>query len=208
MKNQEFIELLNLYVDHEISTEQASLLEAEVMRNPERRKTYDQYCRMQKACRLLASSTSASAPDPEPVQVSFFPVPAWSRRLYAGGLVAAAACIVLTLALRHGPGEPTAAALRPAAVEPLGIAQSPPLQPAVNLKPVFAARPEALFADSERTPRLDWISQVRIAPVQSPQADDLVFADIPADLRLVNRPIQNPEGILAPVEMTAFQITK
>jgi len=207
MKNQEFIELLNLYVDHEISAEQASLLEAEVMRNPERRRTYDQYCRMQKACRLLASSTSAAAPDPEPVQVSFFPVRGWSRGLYAGGLVAAAACIVVTLALRHGPAEPPIAALHTAAVEPLGLAQ-PPLQPAVNLKPVFAARPEALFADSERTPRLDWISQVRIAPVQNPQAADLIFADIPADLRPVNRPIQNPEGILAPVEMTAFQITK
>ena len=36
MKDNEFIELLNLYLDHEISQEDAARLEAEVQRNPAR----------------------------------------------------------------------------------------------------------------------------------------------------------------------------
>ena len=208
MKNQEFIELLNLYIDHEISAEQASRLETEVMRDPGRRNTYEQYCRMQKACRLLAVTTDESAPTPNSA-ASFSPSRTWAGRLYAGGLVAAAACVAFAVVLRHGRNEAPVAEARSAAVEPLGLAQpAPALQPAVNLKPVFAARPDALFVETERTPRLDWISQVRFAPVQNPQAADLVFADIPADLKPVNRPIRISPGIQAPVETTAFQITK
>jgi hypothetical protein len=55
MKDSEFIELLNLYLDHEISADNAARLEAEVQGNPERRRVYRQYCRMQKACTLLAN---------------------------------------------------------------------------------------------------------------------------------------------------------
>ena len=50
MKDSEFLELLNLYLDHEITPADAARLEAEVRADPERRRTYLQYCRMQKAC--------------------------------------------------------------------------------------------------------------------------------------------------------------
>jgi len=209
MKHQEFIELLNLYVDHEINDEEAARLEAEVMHNPERRKTYEQYCRIQKACRLLAGSTAESGEVPEPETITFFPVRPWAGRLYAAGLVAAAACVVVTLALRHDPGAPAVATAPLAVVDSQGLAPAAPaLQSAVNLKPVLASRQEALFAESEAAPRLDWISQVRIAPVQRPQAADLVFADSPADLRPVTRPIPTTQALQGPVEMSAFQFTK
>lgn len=55
MKDSEFIELLNLYLDHEISAADAARLEAEVQSNPARRKVYGQYCRMQKACKLFVT---------------------------------------------------------------------------------------------------------------------------------------------------------
>jgi hypothetical protein len=55
MKESEFIELLNLYLDHEISVADAARLEAEVQANPSRRRIYQQYCRMQKACALAAA---------------------------------------------------------------------------------------------------------------------------------------------------------
>jgi len=55
MKEREFIELLNLYLDHEIGPADAARLEQEIQRNPERRRTYREYCRMQKACRMLAT---------------------------------------------------------------------------------------------------------------------------------------------------------
>src|SRR5205823_1698019 len=66
MKDSEFTQLLNLYLDHEISAADAARLEAEVMSNPARRRVYQDYCRMQKACKLLASefqSEAASADD-------------------------------------------------------------------------------------------------------------------------------------------------
>jgi anti-sigma factor RsiW len=50
MKESRYIELLNLYVDHRLTPEEAAELETEVQRNPARRKVYLQYCRIQKAC--------------------------------------------------------------------------------------------------------------------------------------------------------------
>ncbi|MBM3852970.1 MAG: zf-HC2 domain-containing protein [Verrucomicrobia bacterium] len=55
MKESEFLELLNLYLDHEISPADALRLEQEVMSNPSRRAVYRTYCRMHKACGLLAA---------------------------------------------------------------------------------------------------------------------------------------------------------
>lgn len=55
MKDSEFIALLNLYLDHEISAADAARLEAEVQANPARREIYAQYCRMQKACKVLSA---------------------------------------------------------------------------------------------------------------------------------------------------------
>ena len=61
MKDSEFIELLNLYLDHEISTDDAARLEAEVQKNPARRRVYREYCQMQKACKVLAEDFQSEA---------------------------------------------------------------------------------------------------------------------------------------------------
>jgi hypothetical protein len=55
MNDSEFIALLNLYLDHEIPAADAARLEAEVQANPERQRIYEEYCRMQKACKVLAA---------------------------------------------------------------------------------------------------------------------------------------------------------
>lgn len=60
MKDSEFIELLNLYLDHEISAADAAKLEAEVQNSTERRRVYRQYCRMQKACKLAGADFQTS----------------------------------------------------------------------------------------------------------------------------------------------------
>ena len=57
MNDKEFIELLNLYVDREITTEDAVRLEKVVATNARRREIYDQYCRIQKACSMLSEET-------------------------------------------------------------------------------------------------------------------------------------------------------
>ena len=93
MKDSEFIELLNLYLDHEISAADSARLEAEVQTNPARRKIYEQYCRMQKPCKVLASdfvSAVEAAAAPDNKKIVAFNVAAVeaaaSRRKRAGNL--------------------------------------------------------------------------------------------------------------------------
>ena len=49
MKESRFIELVNLYVDRQISTAETAELEAEIQVSPRHRKIYQQYCHMQRA---------------------------------------------------------------------------------------------------------------------------------------------------------------
>ena len=62
MKQSRFIELLNLYVDQQISPEEAAELESVVNADPVRRRTYAHYCRMQRACALLGQTERDAAP--------------------------------------------------------------------------------------------------------------------------------------------------
>ncbi len=64
MNDPRFIELLNLYVDHQLTPAEAVELENELARNPARRRTYADYCRMQKACVALLETQRAQAPLP------------------------------------------------------------------------------------------------------------------------------------------------
>jgi len=107
MKDSEFTELLNLYLDHEISAADAARLEAEVLSNPARRRIYQDYCRMQKACKLLAAEFQTGAVAGTPGRVADFDQQPAVRRhagwLYASGaLAAAAACVAIAfLAMSH-----------------------------------------------------------------------------------------------------------
>jgi anti-sigma factor RsiW len=100
MKDSEFIQLLNLYLDHEISAADAVRLEAEVQSNPARRRIYQDYCRMQKACKVLAADFKTE-PEiaTEKKVVAFNPAAARASRsasLYTlGGFAAAAACVAI-----------------------------------------------------------------------------------------------------------------
>lgn len=116
MKDSEFIELLNLYLDHEISAADAARLEAEIRGNLERRRVYLQYCKMQQACRAIAADfATADASDGIstekkviPFTPAFAATPARQRSRqfsYAIGAVAAAACIALVFVNRRAPAE-------------------------------------------------------------------------------------------------------
>ena len=59
MSEREFLDLLNLYLDREITLVDADRLEREIRSNALRRRTYLQYCQMQRAVRLLGSAKSA-----------------------------------------------------------------------------------------------------------------------------------------------------
>lgn len=103
MKDSEFIELLNLYLDREISAADAARLEAEVQSNPERRRLYREYCEMQKACQILAADFRTE-PAGDGKVIPFeqaASIRARARRhragnwYAAGAAVAAAACVAI-----------------------------------------------------------------------------------------------------------------
>lgn len=54
MTHDKFIELLNLYLDGDLSPNEAAGLEREIHGNVERRRIYRQYCQMQRACADLS----------------------------------------------------------------------------------------------------------------------------------------------------------
>jgi len=131
MKDSEFIELLNLYLDHEISADDSARLEAEIRGNLERRRVYLQYCKMQQACRVIAAdfatgeSEHETASEKKVVPFALDAVaPARRRRAQASlavGAFAAAACIALVFV---GTREPE---LTPAAEQAATMAASVPV---------------------------------------------------------------------------------
>ena len=119
MKESKFVELLNLYIDQEISPAEAELLEEEIQRDPARRRVYLQYCRMHRASTMLfesfrsenmpAGSQLAEAARAATDKVVAFPSLAprrSSRWIYAAGLVAAAACVAFVLVRRSAVDQP------------------------------------------------------------------------------------------------------
>jgi len=103
MNDKEFIELLNLYLDHEITAADAARLEGEVQSNPQRRQFYRQYCQMQKACKVLAADFRTEATPAGDKKVVAFEVAGSSRSrgVYIfGAVAAAAACVALVFVSR------------------------------------------------------------------------------------------------------------
>jgi hypothetical protein len=106
MKESKFIELLNVYIDHQISPENATLLEHEILRDPRRKEIYSQYCPMHRACTIAFNQSQPSgATLSPPVEAVEFRSGARARLgYYAAGLAAAAclAIVVVRTAVRPG----------------------------------------------------------------------------------------------------------
>ena len=182
MRDSEFIELLNLYLDHEISAADAARLEAEVQSNPSRRRVYQDYCRMQKGCKMLAQDF-ASEPAADRKIVAFEDretVQSGRRQLgyVAAGLFAAAACVAFLVVGRTH--------LSPTTTTPAVAVQDAPKAPAsavVAAAPVPASenktalnelsvrnreRGGLVIAPKQVDPHLAWIENVQLTPVQLP----------------------------------------
>lgn len=198
MKDSEFIELLNLYLDHEISAADAARLEAEVLGNPARRSLYQDYCRMQKACRLLGQDFAIEAPARDDKVVAFEAGVSTSRRtgFYAvGGLLAAAACLTFIFVARNNDRAPTmparadmAAVAAPNPERAIGRTVSMPaateepravLVNALSLGATSTTRTadsNSLFVATDRgaTP-FEWMRTVQLAPVQRLPIEEFRF---------------------------------
>lgn len=59
MNQDRFLELLNLYLDDEISSEELSGLMAETRLDPERERVFLEYCKIHKACALIGPGLGA-----------------------------------------------------------------------------------------------------------------------------------------------------
>jgi len=186
MKDSKFIELLNLYVDHEITAADAALLEAEIQQNPQRRQIYRQYCKMQKASVLPAENFRTEAREPADAGkvVEFAP----RRRslpgtVYAIGTLAAAACVA-TVVMLNRPTATTVAPTNPNAGIHLTSAPAKPVQPAARqeLQPAYAVNPRGgayATAAADRN-SLDWMKGVQLPRVTN---DEKWFQVPPAQLK-------------------------
>jgi hypothetical protein len=186
MKDSEFIELLNLYVDHEIGAEDATRLEAEVSANPKRRAIYRQYCRIDKACAHLAGRFCEPAPEAKSIPVRQpFAGARWAVGTAAAGL-ALAACVAVVLAVRSHTGQPAVSASAAALARSSAASANAPVDTVAaaadnysrDLVPVLAVRDFSLNAGpsaqesladvpalSSRDP-LAWIQRLQLQALQ------------------------------------------
>lgn len=182
MKDSKFIELLNLYVDHQISASDAAVLEAEIQKNPERRRVYRQYCQMQKACSLLAENFLTEAPVGNKVIAAEAPRRRFVPFGYAIGALAAAACVAFVAVQRIGVNQPAEQVTQVAAADsiPVAIAQvtpaaTPVATPAtsptrVPLQPAFGGlvrgvTPASFASNDAVRAQFEWMNAVKLSRV-------------------------------------------
>ncbi|HTX65172.1 MAG TPA: hypothetical protein VMD31_05335 [Opitutaceae bacterium] len=170
MKESKFIELLNLYIDQQISPDEAALLEAEILRHPQRRRTYREYCQLHRACTLVFEDAKDRAEAGRVIEFAPRRRVAWGY--WAAGL-AAAACVALV----------TVQGVRRAAP----AASAPPAAVAVAPAPRAAAPLVAVHMDAgaPRAYSFDTVSFVAdrltpLAPGRVQNATSLVIVSGPA----------------------------
>lgn len=214
MKDTKFIELLNLYLDHQISESDAAALETEIRQNPARHRLYRQYCQMHKACAQLSTQFTAEVPARARVTPEKSP-----RRLaslyYLGAGLAAAACVAVIVMNRPAstPARiPALAATTPTAF-PAAAPLPPPTAPSQELRTVFTTQALAQLEETPgvtpvfvaaNTESFDWMNELRLNPVQP---TPVVFESAP--VRAPDREaFRSRRPFQATVEMTAYQFQK
>ncbi|MEO6873681.1 MAG: hypothetical protein ABI222_02545 [Opitutaceae bacterium] len=222
MKDAKFIELLNLYVDHQINPAESALLESEVRSSPDRRRIYREYCEMQKGCAELAESFRAEASATETKIDEFKPRRrAMGAMTYMSGFVAVAACAAVLIGLRSHSNEPvtispSAPQVQIAAVAMQSPAVVPTLAPRQSLQPAFGphvltlldqASEPAEVATADQTAFGEWMNSVRLSSLPGANVNDFRF-DAQATLPPDGRSYHSDRPIQGKVELTAFTFQK
>lgn len=233
MKDSRFIELVNLYIDRQISPEEAAELEQEIQSSPRRRQVYNQYCRMHRATSLVYESfrnhATATTPAAGSAQATIERIERRQRSrrnrwtYYAGGL-AAAACLTFVLARVALPSKPAADSpqVASAAAEQAITKVVPTSTPAVEpARPTFVALHNQLgdehYAALLAALRLEQQRALTLTASRAPEAaslpaslfDDEVFDQrqvLPADARRLLRERQRLNEQNA--EFTAFKFQR
>lgn len=193
MKDTRFIELVNLYVDRQISPEEQAELELEIQSNPRHRQVYVQYCRMHRATKLVyesfrgAAEEGAEAPR-QPASIEHLEDRLRRRRArrnYALGGLAAAACLALVFAqVNLSPGDEVA--------QSFAAAKTAPAAPAVAVAATAPApdRP----ADAEQ-------ARVGLANLRHSIFAEADYAAMAASLRAEQERLLNAQG---PARLSLF----
>ena len=162
MKDNRFIDLLNLYIDRQITAEETAELEAEIQQSPQRQAVYRQYCQIHAASKLVYESFRAGAaeqpavPSGRPATIELFEnrrrrVAGWT---YAVSGLAAAACVAFAFVrYQHANITDTQALL--AKPQPVAVAAVPARAVEAPAKPAVAvaqATPSPVSLRSAETP--------------------------------------------------------
>jgi len=226
MKDNRFIELVNLYIDRQITPDEMDLLEAELQEHPRRRETYRQYCRMHRATTMVYESFRTEKGE---ALVGSEPIARFEsagRRktsvgYYAAGL--AAACVALVFARMNqvpasGPAV-TVAVPAPAAVQsspaivqaapvvvPAAAAEVRPVSAIVQNNPLVAEQDYAAMLAAMRREEQRAFANGRIQPGRSVSLfEDGVFDSQPAGTA---RAFRNRPGQASGSEFAAFQFQR
>lgn len=110
MKDNRFLELVNVYLDGEISEAETLELEREIRSSAQRMDQYRRYCRMQKACMVLAKQSREEMTMAGqkivrlPEARSSWLRGQWWRGGFYGGTAAIAATVILVISM-SGPAQ-------------------------------------------------------------------------------------------------------
>jgi hypothetical protein len=146
MKETRFIELLNLYIDRQITADETAELEAELQRDAKRQAIYRQYCKIHAATKVVYESFRAEAADqPAPQAGRGGVVELFETRrrrnhwaMYAGGL-AAAACLALVFVATRNRTSENGAPVVAVQSQPVATAVTTPVEPSPAVAPAKAA---------------------------------------------------------------------
>lgn len=231
MKDTRFTELVNLYIDRQISPDEAVELELEIQSNPRRRQVYLQYCRMHRATKLVYESFRAQTeqtgqPARQPATIAHIQGRIRQRRMrwaYAASGLAAAACVAFVVMRSNfsdaAPASPDLAAAKPPPTAPVAaivaqpapavavaapqVAHPPQLLPQQTMSRDYAAILVSLRQEEERLLTL----QNGAAPRLNSLFDDGMFDERNA---LPNRTnlLQKSKNPRVQTEFTAFQFQR
>ena len=204
MSDHRFLELLNLYLDHELSETEAAELDTAVRSNPKRRQTYDEYCRLQRGCSLLSRGACSAAPAaPRYVRslneverkISHPRTTSTWRPLYVGafaslGVAAGIAWLMVTPRPSASPTVEVAAADQLVTVRPMVLASAANVPPAsVTPTAAFSSPASVIHLGLRATENLTeleiaatdrealaWMQRVDQLPRQALSIDEQAFA--------------------------------
>ncbi len=232
MKDSRFIELLNLYIDRQITAAETAELEAEIQRQPKRQAIYRQYCQIHTATKVVYESfRTVAAEQPVPAGGPRGVVERFETRrrrtawAYYGGGAAVAACLALVF-LRPGQensaasGSPVLAAVTPPAIavneNPVAPAESASraepglvsLRNSATTNPDYAAMLTALREQDEE--RAFYTERLHIDRIQPLFNDDMFDSKraLTAQEARIFRSQPTPTSAQQQAESAAFQFIR